>query len=151
VNTASKQLLTYVSGLNATIAENIVKFRNERGRFKSRRDLMEVPRLGEKTFEQAAGFLRVRGATTRSTSRPSTPRATRSSTAWQGPRRHRQGPDAGRGAPPADRQATYVTDTIGLPTLTDILASWPSRAATARGLSVPVADGINKIENVMRG
>ncbi len=63
VNTASKQLLSYVSGLNGAIAENIVKFRNENGPFKSRAELKKVPRLGEKTFEQAAGFLRVRGAT----------------------------------------------------------------------------------------
>jgi uncharacterized protein len=62
VNTASKQLLSYVSGLNGTIAENIVKMRNESGPFKSRAQLKKVPRLGEKTFEQAAGFLRVRGA-----------------------------------------------------------------------------------------
>ncbi len=62
VNTASKQLLTYVSGLNATIAENIVKHRNDNGAFASRKDLLKVPRLGDKTFEQAAGFLRIRGA-----------------------------------------------------------------------------------------
>jgi uncharacterized protein len=62
VNTASKQLLSYVSGLNGTIAENIVKYRNENGPFQSRAELKKVPRLGEKTFEQAAGFLRIRGA-----------------------------------------------------------------------------------------
>src|SRR5207302_3027843 len=62
VNTASKQLLAYVSGLNATVAQNIVRFRNEHGPFKQRRDLMRVPRLGDKAFEQAAGFLRIRGA-----------------------------------------------------------------------------------------
>jgi uncharacterized protein len=62
VNTASKQLLSYVSGLNATLAENIVAWRNENGAFSSRSELKKVPRLGEKAFEQAAGFLRVRGA-----------------------------------------------------------------------------------------
>jgi uncharacterized protein len=62
VNTASKQLLSYVSGLNATLAENIVAWRNENGAFSSRAELKKVPRLGEKAFEQAAGFLRVRGA-----------------------------------------------------------------------------------------
>ncbi|MEO0018146.1 MAG: hypothetical protein RLZZ522_1429, partial [Verrucomicrobiota bacterium] len=62
VNTASKQLLSYVSGLNTTLAENIVAFRNENGAFHSRADLKKVPRLGDKAFEQAAGFLRVRGA-----------------------------------------------------------------------------------------
>jgi uncharacterized protein len=62
VNTASKQLLSYVSGLNATLAENIVAFRNEHGAFTSRTALKKVPRLGEKAYEQAAGFLRVHGA-----------------------------------------------------------------------------------------
>jgi uncharacterized protein len=62
VNTASKELLSYVSGLNGTIADNIIKLRNEKGPFQSRAALKKVPRLGEKTFEQAAGFLRIRGA-----------------------------------------------------------------------------------------
>ncbi|WP_040303362.1 Tex family protein [Algoriphagus machipongonensis] len=59
VNTASKQLLTYVSGLGPTLAQNIVDFRNENGPFKSRSQLKKVPRLGDKAFEQAAGFLRI--------------------------------------------------------------------------------------------
>ncbi|MBN3583252.1 RNA-binding transcriptional accessory protein [Algoriphagus aestuarii] len=59
VNTASKQLLTYVSGLGPTLAQNIVDFRNENGPFKSRAQLKKVPRLGDKAFEQAAGFLRI--------------------------------------------------------------------------------------------
>ena len=62
VNTASKQLLAYVSGLNQTLAANIIAYRNEHGAFKSRADLKNVPRLGDKAFEQAAGFLRIRGA-----------------------------------------------------------------------------------------
>src|SRR5690606_29728262 len=62
VNTASAALLARVSGLNTTIANNIVEFRNQNGAFKSRAALKKVPRLGEKTFEQAAGFLRVAGA-----------------------------------------------------------------------------------------
>ena len=61
INTASKQLLSYVSGLNASLAENIVAWRNENGAFTSREQLKKVPRLGDKAFEQAAGFLRVRG------------------------------------------------------------------------------------------
>jgi uncharacterized protein len=62
LNTASKQLLSYVSGLNSAHAANIVAFRNENGPFKSRKDLLKVPRLGDKAFEQAAGFLRIRDA-----------------------------------------------------------------------------------------
>ncbi|MDO8330903.1 MAG: Tex family protein [Fluviicoccus sp.] len=58
-NTASVALLTHIAGLNKTIAQNLVNFRNENGAFRSRDDLKKVPRLGAKTFEQAAGFLRV--------------------------------------------------------------------------------------------
>ena len=59
VNTASKHLLSYVSGIGSTIAENIVTFRREEGKIKSRKQLMKVPRLGGKAFEQCAGFLRI--------------------------------------------------------------------------------------------
>jgi uncharacterized protein len=62
VNTASRQLLSYVSGLNATIAENLIQYRNLNGPFQTRQQLKNVPRLGEKAFEQAAGFLRIRDA-----------------------------------------------------------------------------------------
>jgi uncharacterized protein len=59
VNTASPALLTRISGLNQTLAGNIVEFRNQNGAFKNREQLKKVPRLGDKTFEQAAGFLRI--------------------------------------------------------------------------------------------
>lgn len=62
VNTASKELLSYVSGLSPALAKNIVEFRNQNGPFKDRSALMKVSRLGEKVFEQAAGFLRIREA-----------------------------------------------------------------------------------------
>ncbi|GAA5496127.1 protein YhgF [Rubritalea halochordaticola] len=62
VNTASRQLLSYVSGLNSTIATNILEYRKLHGPFKSREELKQVPRFGDKTFEQAAGFLRIQGA-----------------------------------------------------------------------------------------
>ncbi|NEU73766.1 RNA-binding transcriptional accessory protein [Hassallia byssoidea VB512170] len=61
LNTASKELLTFVSGITSTVANNIVKYRNENGAFKNRRQLLKVPKLGPKAFEQAAGFLRIRG------------------------------------------------------------------------------------------
>lgn len=61
LNTASKELLTFVSGITPTVAKNIVAYRNERGAFKNRRELLKVSKLGPKTFEQAAGFLRIRG------------------------------------------------------------------------------------------
>ncbi|AHG91231.1 Tex-like protein [Gemmatirosa kalamazoonensis] len=61
VNTASPALLSYVAGIGPTLAQNVVRTRDERGGFRSRRELADVPRLGAKAFEQSAGFLRVRG------------------------------------------------------------------------------------------
>ena len=62
LNTASKQLLTYVSGLGPALAQNIVDYRAENGAFKSRKELLKVPRLGAKAYEQCAGFLRITDA-----------------------------------------------------------------------------------------
>ena len=62
VNTASKHLLTYVSGLGPVLAQNIVDYRTQNGAFHSRRELLKVPRMGPKAFEQCAGFLRISGA-----------------------------------------------------------------------------------------
>ncbi|TKH44171.1 RNA-binding transcriptional accessory protein [Paenibacillus terrae] len=61
VNTASSALLSYVAGINATIAKNIVKYREENGKFNNRRQLQKVPRLGAKTYEQSVGFIRIPG------------------------------------------------------------------------------------------
>ncbi|MCF1190147.1 RNA-binding transcriptional accessory protein [Mangrovimonas sp. AS39] len=60
INTASKSLLSYVSGIGEKMAENIVNYRSEKGAFSSRRDILNVPRLGNKVFEQGAGFLRIK-------------------------------------------------------------------------------------------
>ena len=60
LNTASKELLTFVSGLSASVANNIITYRNQNGAFRDRRHLLKVPKLGAKAFEQAAGFLRIR-------------------------------------------------------------------------------------------
>jgi len=62
VNTASKHLLTYVSGLGPQLAQNIIDYRTENGPFKKRKELLKVKRMGEKAFEQSAGFLRIRNA-----------------------------------------------------------------------------------------
>lgn len=61
LNTASYSLLSYISGINMTVAKNIVSYREENGAFTERKQLMKVPKLGAKAFEQCAGFLRVRG------------------------------------------------------------------------------------------
>jgi uncharacterized protein len=123
VNTASKQLLSYVSGLNSTIADNIVKHRNENGPFQSRAELKKVPRLGEKTFEQAAGFLRIRGAknpldasAVHPESYPVVQKMAQDLTCTV--------EDLMRGATLRTKikLESYVTGTVGLPTLKDILA-----------------------------
>lgn len=62
LNTASKEILAYISGLGPQLAQNIVDYRNQNGAFKRRSELKKIPRLGDKAFEQAAGFLRIRGA-----------------------------------------------------------------------------------------
>ncbi|MEZ0264748.1 MAG: Tex family protein [Phycisphaerae bacterium] len=154
VNTASKQLLTYVSGLNATIAENIVKYRNENGAFKSRRELKNVSRLGEKTFEQAAGFLRVRGA-----EHPLDESAVH-------PESYdvvdRMAKDLGVTVRDLMRDEAlrkqidkqkYVTDKVGLPTLTDILAELakPGRDPREQFEAFAFKEGVNKIEDVQPG
>lgn len=61
LNTSSKYLLTYVSGIGPALADNIVKYREQHGAFKSRRELLAVSRLGGKAYEQCAGFLRIKG------------------------------------------------------------------------------------------
>jgi len=61
LNTASKELLTYVSGINPNLAKNIVEWRNENGAFKTRKQILKVPKFGAKTYELSAGFLRIRG------------------------------------------------------------------------------------------
>ena len=60
LNTASKHLLSYVSGIGSTLADNIIKYRSEIGKFSNRKQLLKVPRLGGKAFEQCAGFLRIK-------------------------------------------------------------------------------------------
>ncbi|MGE5608607.1 MAG: Tex family protein, partial [Bacillota bacterium] len=154
VNTASKQLLTYVSGLNATIAENLVKYRNEHGAFKSRRDLMEVPRLGEKTFELAAGFLRVRGAENPLDESAVHPESY--------PIVDRMAKDLSVTVKDLMRDENlrkkinkqqYITEKVGLPTLNDILAELakPGRDPRDQFEVVQFAEGVNKIEDVQPG
>jgi uncharacterized protein len=123
VNTASVALLSYVAGIGPTLALNIVKTRDENGGFRSRRDLLSVPRLGAKAFEQAAGFLRVRGG-----EHPLDASAVH-------PERYtlveRMAEDLGGGIQDLLSNETllerldlerYVSDDVGLPTLHDILS-----------------------------
>jgi len=123
LNTASASLLSYVAGIGPTLAANIVKTRDERGGFRSRRDLTDVPRLGAKAFEQAAGFLRVRGgahpldATAVHPERY--PLVERIAGDLGVPLGGLLNNEAAVGRISVDK---YVTDGVGLPTLQDILS-----------------------------
>ncbi len=154
VNTASKQLLQYVSGLGAQLAQNIVDYRNENGAFQSRADLKKVPRLGAKAFEQAAGFLRVRDAANPLDASAVHPESYDVVDAMA----------SDLNCSVADlmkndalrmkvRLQDYVTDTVGLPTLNDIMQELakPGRDPRERFEIFRFTDGINKIEDVRAG
>jgi uncharacterized protein len=147
LNTASKQLLAYVSGLNATLAENIVAWRTERGGFKSRAELKKVPRLGDKAFEQAAGFLRVRDG-----EHPLDASAVHPE---RYPLVERMAADLGCGVADLLTRddlrkkidlARYVGDDVGLPTLRDILAELakPGRDPRRQFEVFSFAEGVEK-------
>lgn len=122
VNTASKHLLTYVSGLGAALAQNIVDYRTENGAFRSRRELLKVPRMGAKAFEQCAGFLRIPGAENpldNSAVHPESYSVV-----------ERMAKDLGCSVTDLIKNKelrsrikieNYITDLVGLPTLTDIM------------------------------
>jgi uncharacterized protein len=154
VNTASKQLLTYVSGLGPQLARGIVEFRNSHGPFRSREALRQVPRLGPKAFEQAAGFLRIRsgenpldGSAVHPESYPLVDAMAR---------------DLGCAVADLLRDEDlrrridinrYVSDQAGLPTLQDILAELakPGRDPRERFETFQFAEGVEKIEDVRPG
>lgn len=154
LNTASKQLLTYVSGLGPALAANIVAYRNENGPFKSRAELKKVPRLGDKAYEQAAGFLRIREG-----EQPLDGSAVH-------PERYevvdRMAKDLNCTVKDllsnsALRQKIqlqkYVTETVGLPTLTDILGELakPGRDPRQQFEVFSFQSGIEKMEDLKPG
>ncbi len=154
LNTASKQLLSYVSGLNTATAAAIVTRRNEKGAFKSRADLKDVPRLGPKAFEQAAGFLRIRDG-----AHPLDASAVH-------PERYPlvEKMAADTGATVADlmrdgklrakiKLESYVTADVGLPTLTDIMAELakPGRDPRQKFEAFSFTEGVNKPEDLRPG
>ena len=123
VNSASLQLLTYVAGLGPQRAGNIVKYRDENGAFSSRAELRKVPRLGAKAFEQAAGFLRIGGAKNpldASAVHPETYSIVKDMAKDQGC--SVQDLIADKATRDAIDLTKYITETVGLPTLTDIVA-----------------------------
>ena len=123
VNTASRHLLTYVSGIGATLAQNIVDYRAEHGAFRSRKALMKVPKMGSKSFEQSAGFLRIDGAENpldNSAVHPESYGVVEQMAADL----HCRVDDllADESLRKKIVLEHYVTDTVGLPTLLDIMA-----------------------------
>ena len=154
LNTASKQLLSYVSGLNSTHALNIVAFRNENGPFKSRKDLMKVPRLGDKAFEQAAGFLRIRDAV-----HPLDASAVHPE---RYPLVEKMAADIGCTVPELMQRADlrqkldlkkYVSEDVGLPTLQDIMneLAKPGRDPRKQFEVFSFADGVNDMKDLTVG
>ncbi|MCR9290074.1 RNA-binding transcriptional accessory protein [Saprospiraceae bacterium] len=154
LNTASKHLLTYVSGLGPTLAQNIVNFRTENGAFDSRKALKKVPRMGEKAFEQCAGFLRIR---TGKNPLDNTAVHPESYSVVE-----KMAKDLGVKIPsliqnPELRKQldlhNYVTDKVGLPTLKDILKELDKPGLDPRGeaKAFEFANGIKTIEDLREG
>ncbi|MFZ6011809.1 MAG: Tex family protein [Bacteroidota bacterium] len=154
VNTASKELLSYVSGLSSALAKNIVEFRNQNGPFKDRAALMKVPRLGEKVFEQAAGFLRIREA--------NNPLDTSAVHPESYSIVEQMASDLGcsvkdlMGSSELRKQLDlkkYVNDKVGLPTLTDIVAELEKPGRDPREVFevFSFTEGVNAIADLKIG
>jgi uncharacterized protein len=154
LNTASKHLLSYVSGLNSRTAANLVAFRDENGPFQSRKELLKVPGMGPKTFEQAAGFLRIRGGL-----HPLDASSVH-------PERYelvdKIASDLGCSVPDlladSSKRAKidpkkYVSAEVGLPTLQDILSelSKPGRDPRQQFEAFSFAEGVEKMEDLQPG
>jgi protein Tex len=154
VNTASKQLLTYVSGIGPQIAENLVNHRNSHGAFKTREELKKVARLGPKAFEQSAGFLRIRGGPNPLDSSAVHPE----SYAIVDAMARDLGCTIGDLMSDSSLRKRidlkrYVTETVGLPTLTDILdeLSKPGRDPRQQFEAFSFAEGVNKVSDLQPG
>ncbi|PIQ47188.1 MAG: RNA-binding transcriptional accessory protein [Cytophagales bacterium CG12_big_fil_rev_8_21_14_0_65_40_12] len=154
VNTASEQLLTYVAGLGPQLAKNIVEYRNQNGPFKNREAIKKVARLGDKAYEQAAGFLRIRGASNpldESAVHPESYAIVNqmakdlkcSVTDLIQKEELRKQIDLKK----------YITDQIGLPTLKDILAELakPGRDPREQFEAFSFMEGVNSMEDLRTG
>lgn len=154
LNTASKQLLMYVSGLGPALAQSIVEYRNEQGAFPDRKSLKKVPRLGEKAFEQAAGFLRISDA--KNILDGSAVHPERYDTVQQ------MAKDLGCTIEDLVRDANlrkkidlkkYVSDDVGLPTLTDIIEELakPGRDPREKFEAFQFMEGVNEMKDLKIG
>jgi uncharacterized protein len=154
VNTASAPLLTRVSGLNRTLASNIVAFRDENGAFKSRSALKKVPRLGPKAFEQAAGFLRVMGGKNPLDASAVHPEAypvvEKISEATSRPLKSIIGD---RAFLKSLKPAQFADATFGIPTVSDIIAELekPGRDPRPEFKTATFKEGVEKITDLKPG
>jgi protein Tex len=154
VNTASKELLTYVSGLGTVLAKNIVMRRDSNGPFRSRKELLKVPRLGPKAFEQAAGFLRIRDGKNPMDASAVHPES------YPTVEQFARDMDCSVADLMANdelrkklRPENYVTEKVGLATLRDIMAELakPGRDPRDRFEAFSFAEQITSIEDVKPG
>ncbi len=154
VNTASAQLLSYVSGLGPSLAQNIVRHREEHGPFKRRAALKEVPRLGPKAFEQAAGFLRVAGAENPLDASAVHPESYQIVEAMATDLGVSVGELIERPEMRLKIDLTaYITDTVGLPTLQDIMEELakPGRDPRAAFEGFSFKEGVSELKDLEPG
>lgn len=153
INTASKHLLTYVSGLGPTLAQNIVNYRAENGQFVSRTAIKKVPRMGDKAFEQCAGFLRVRDAKNPLDNTAVHPEAYHIVETMA----KDLGCDIKELIKNKDKRSEiqlqkYVTATVGLPTLRDIIKELEKPGLDPRGKAAPFEFGnVRSMEDLSEG
>jgi len=154
LNTASKQILAYVSGLGPQLAQNIVEYRDQNGAFKRRDQLKKVPRLGDKAFEQAAGFLRIHNAENPLDSSAVHPE--RYSLLEQIAKDMNCTVKDLMGSAPLRKSIPlqkYTSETVGLPTLNDIMAELakPGRDPREQFEAFSFTDGVNAIGDLKVG
>jgi uncharacterized protein len=154
VNTASKELLTYVSGLGPHLARNIIKYRDENGSFSSKESIKKVSRLGDKAFEQAAGFLRIRNGVQPLDASAVHPESypivyTMASDLGCKVEDLMENSDLRK---KIDKES-YITEKVGLPTLNDVVEELarPGRDPRKRFETFSFAKGIEKIEDIKPG
>ena len=154
VNTASAPLLTRISGLNTNLASNIVSYRDAHGAFKTRQELMDVPRLGDKTFEQAAGFLRIRNGDNpldASSVHPEAyPVVEKILSDIKQPIKDVMGNNSVLRALSASK---YTDDRFGLPTVQDIFKELekPGRDPRPEFKTASFADGVEEVKDLVPG
>ncbi|TKB47631.1 RNA-binding transcriptional accessory protein [Ferrimonas sediminicola] len=154
LNTASAALLTRVAGLSRTLAQNLVAFRDQHGRFSERKQLLKVPRLGPKAFEQCAGFLRINGGSNPLDASGVHPE---SYSLVQRIADHTGQPiDAligNGGVLRSLKPAQFVSDQFGLPTVTDVLAELEKPGRDPRGQfeTAQFADGVETLKDLEPG